>query len=236
MSNFAVEPSEELAYWTGVAQSDGCLTSYVVKNNRYKTGKETRIEISLDVCSKSLPMLEKFKNLSNIIFHRNCNVWKTSRRSLRFHMGVKSLLLLFKKLDIDLTSSLFIPPIWTLKEPKCFGAYLAGIIDGDGSITIKRPKYPQCSITIYSGFWQDVLSTSITKILGCSAYQSKVHRISFSKNLNRSIEGTTYKLTFYASTKTSKFMLKFVIPHLQVNYKKKNLNEFIVKRYAISPS
>ena len=228
-----VVPSEELSYWIGVAQSDGCLTSYLVKRDKFIEKKEIRVELSLDVCYKSLPMLKKFRDLSKTIFGRDSQIWKTAREYWKFHIAVKSLLPLFKGLDIVLSSKFFIPPYWVVQEPKYFGAYLAGLIDGDGDIAVKRPKYPQCAVTISSGAFQDILAESITKILGCGVHQAKYHKISLIKSSDHTIEGTWYRLAFYVSSKTTRFILDFVLPYIQLTYKKKIICDFIVKRYGL---
>lgn len=235
IDNLETRPSEGLAYWIGVAQSDGCLTQYIVNRGRYKSREESRIEMSIGVCSKSLPMLNKFRDLSGTLFNRQCQIWKTKRKDeWKFHMGAKSLLTLFRKLDIDLTSNTFIPPFWVTQKSKYFGAYLAGLIDGDGDVCVKRPKYPQCAISISSGSFQDILAQKITQILSCSVYQTKQHKRCFSKKLGRFIEGTGYKLVFYASRKNNEFISSFVIPHLQLLHKKKTIDNFINTRYLVS--
>ncbi len=227
-----VEPSEDLAYWVGAVQSDGCLTKYTVKRDKYRDKREIRIELSFHISSKSLPMLEKFKDVSEKIFDRHAQIWKVSgREEYRFHITVKRLLPLFKLLDITLSSPFFTPPKWAFQEFRFFGAYLAGLIDGDGDIAVKRPKYPQCAITISSGSFQDILSKSITKILGCFVHQAKDFRISIMKDTGQIIRGTRHRLAFYVSSKTSRFILDFVTPHLQLEYKKKKLEEFIFRRY-----
>ena len=45
--------SEELAYWMGVAQSDGCLTKYLVKRDKYMVKKE----IISDFVSERYPLM-----------------------------------------------------------------------------------------------------------------------------------------------------------------------------------
>lgn len=232
-----IETSPELAYWIGVAQSDGCLTKYRLNDNRYSNGKEERIELSLGVSSKSFLMMRKFRNISKTIFERNNRICKSTKRDeWKFKMGVKSLLQTFKSLDINLSSNFFIPPKWTLREPEFFGSYLAGLIDGDGNVVVKRPQYPQCAVTISSGSWQNFLVEAIKKIVGCSVNQSRSYRICFSKTLGRSIAGTSYRLQFLVSFKNAKFLSDFVVPYLQLIYKRDVLQDFINERCTLIPN
>jgi len=224
-----VEPSEDLAYWVGVAQSDGCLTKYTIK--RSDSGKKgTVVQVRLHVSSKSLCMAQKFKELSEKIFLRTVKIHKRPKPldAWDFKMGAKRLLPLFRKLDI-LISPMFIPPIWVIQEPKYFGSYLAGLIDGDGCVIVKRPKYPQCAVALYSGSIQDVLKKSIIKTLGCSVFQRYQTRVS--ELGGKTIRGSWYTLDFYISSKTAEFAFDRIIPHLQLKHKKKKLEDFILRRH-----
>ncbi len=64
-----VEPSEDLAYWIGVVQSDGCFYKYIERGRR-----KHRYLISLDVSKKSVPMLIKFVKLSEDLFKRKVSI------------------------------------------------------------------------------------------------------------------------------------------------------------------
>ncbi len=55
--------STDLAYWVGVAQTDGYFKRQFVKSK-----KVTRYFIRLDVGSPSIEMLNKFQSLSQKIF------------------------------------------------------------------------------------------------------------------------------------------------------------------------
>lgn len=219
-----IEPSEELAYWVGVAQSDGCLYKYLDR------GKTVQFRIVFGVHLKSLPMLERFRDISKILLNRDGKIIKTKKVEWVYHIGVKSLLPYFDKLDIKFGK--FIPPAWTLEKSEFFGAYLAGIIDGDGTIGIKRPKYPQCLISITSGSVQVDLERAIKDIMKCSVFQMEHYQKRFIKTLGRIVEGKWWHLEFCVSSKTAEFVLEHILPHLQLEYKRKKLETFILERYS----
>lgn len=224
MENLEIKPSEELAYWVGVVQSDGCLTRYV------KTDKIPS-EITLGVCEKSLPMLKKFQEISFNIFKRHSKIWKTKGLDeWRFHIGVKRLLLIFQRLNINF--DLFIPPNWCLNEPKFFGAYLSGLIDGDGDIRIKRPKSPQCVIRITSGDWQNFLEENIQRFLNCGVSQTEINRKRFDNSFNRFVESNYKELEFCVTPKNFGFILNFLVPYIQLDYKKEKILSYIKMRWA----
>ncbi|MFC2135638.1 hypothetical protein ACFLTH_13570, partial [Bacteroidota bacterium] len=66
--NYKMNPSdklqtEEIAYCIGVFQTDGYFKKQYVKSQQI-----TKYYISLSVCDKSLPMLEKFQKISQKYF------------------------------------------------------------------------------------------------------------------------------------------------------------------------
>lgn len=69
------------------------------------------------------------------------------------------------------------PPNWIIANPKLFGAYIAGLIDSDGNVCIKRKKYPQCRVKIISGSPQENLRNAIEKNLNCKVSLENVGRI-----------------------------------------------------------
>ncbi len=220
-----VELSEELSYWIGVSQSDGCLTRYTKRD-------KIRSELGIAVCSKSLPMLERFRDISFKIFGRHSYIWETKGRDeWRFHIGVKELLPLFKKLGIIL-SPLFIPPVWVVTEPKYFGAYLAGLVDGDGDIRIKRSEYPQCRIRLCSGLFQDILQKQIEFTLKSKVSQYKRHRTKFFESFGRVISGSWVEIEFGITRGSYQFIQKYVVPYMTLPHKKERVSTFITKNYA----
>ncbi|MBI2543367.1 MAG: hypothetical protein HYW24_04230 [Candidatus Aenigmarchaeota archaeon] len=221
-----VEPSEDLAYWVGAVQTDGCISEYYPKGK-----KHSEIGIHFGVCSKSLPMVEKVRSFGYRVLKRYGKIYKLQKGDhWLYHIKVKQLLDIFKGLDIKFGDPP-IPPKWVLEKSEFFGAYLAGVVDGDGCIVVKRPVYPQCVISITSGSFQTSLKDSITRILGCSTFQCITRRTTI---LDGSIiKGTGYYLQFYVSMKTAKFVSDFIIPHLQIAHKKDKLEKFIRTRYPL---
>jgi len=225
MKEKIVLPSFELAYWTGVVQSDGTLKKYPVKSR-----KHPRYEISLTVSEKSLPMLFKFQEICKNVFNRSVKVFKLEKRNVwTLNIRVKSLLDAFHKLDIRFNKS-FNSPTWCLGNPELFGAYLAGIIDGDGSVTLtKRRKYLYCLMRIYSGNEEKELADHLKKILNCGVSVHKRTKKSYFAKENRIIDGTWYELHFLVSKKNYKFLKEFVLPNISLNYKKEKIKSFIQK-------
>lgn len=218
-----LRPSKKLAYWVGVVQSDGYLKKY-----RNKISGNVACSLSFDVSESSLPMLKKFQELSSELFNRNASIFKRRTRYMwTYHIGVNNLLSVFERLDIHLGRRPE-PPAWCIKDPRFFGAYLAGLIDGDGDIRVKRKRYPQCVIRITSGREQLELANAIGKILRCSVAVIFRRRERILKG--RKIRGTWYKAEFYVSSKNHKFVKQFVLPHLMLLYKKEKLQAFIANR------
>lgn len=215
-----ITPSEELAYWVGVAQSDGCFRRYVVK----PTGR-VRYFVSLRVRAKSMPMLRRFQEISNEIFNRNVGIFKERKTpTWMFALSVNAFTDVFKSLGIRFGDPP-VPPAWTLKDASLFGAYLAGVIDGDGDVRVKRNRYPQCEIRISSGSRQSILSECIRRMLGCSAcitYRERDNEIE-----GRKIHGHVYSLEFYISSKNYKFIKENVVPHIRITYKKGKIENYI---------
>ncbi len=226
MEDVKLEPSEDLAYWVGAMQTDGSLWKY---NRKEKDHFEFRL--AMGVATKSLPMLQKVAELSAKIFKRYGKAYKRYKEDQwDYHIQVKQLLSIFDRLDIKFGDPPK-PPIWCLETPRLFGAYLAGVIDGDGTVGIKRPKYPQCLIHIIGGSIQTDLEKAIRDVMKCSVFQMERYQKRFIKTLGRTIEGKWWDLEFCVSSKTAKFVLDYILPHLQLEYKKKKLEDFILKRY-----
>jgi len=221
-----VQPSVELAYWVGIVQSDASLERY-----QEKTREKLKYRISLTVAKKSLPMLLKFRNLSMMLLNRNSNVWKQSKREIwGMHIGVKNLLEIFDDLDIKFGDPP-VPSIWIANSKKFFGAYLAGLIDGDGCVTIKRKKYPQCLIRITGGHEQTKLAKIIEINLKCATYFS--HRIAVKFLNNKDTKCNWFELGFLVSSKNYKFIYKHILPNLALQYKKERLQSFILERFVL---
>ena len=223
--NIVIQPSTELAYWVGVVQSDGSLKIYNEKGR-----KNPRYRISLSVSKESLPMLIKSQRICKDVFNRNIKIFKSKTREIwNLNIRIKSLLKLFHKLDIKFNRS-FSPPKWCSESPEFFGAYLAGVIDGDGNVTVKRRKYPQCLVRIFSGQREEKLANEIRRTLGCcvSIYKKDEKRY-FAKE-NRVIDGTWFELNFLISSKNYKFIENFVLSNIMLPHKKERIKFFIQNR------
>lgn len=211
-----------LAYWLNVVQTDGFLYKKRDKNRR-------KLYVEVTVGKKSLPMLNKFTQFSNDLFGLHPKIFHDKNRGMyMFRIGVTKL-----QKFLEDNSLYFLdppePPDWIFKNETYFGAYLAGVIDGDGNVRIKRKSYPQCIIRITSGKPQNVLRDHIVRNLGCKASICKRSRISFLNG--RKISGTWFDLEFYVSKKNIKFIRLFIIPHITIDHKRNNLQKFIEKRY-----
>lgn len=218
-----IKPSEELAYWVGVAQSDGCLKFYRNKH----TGR-TDVRVSLHVAKKSVPMSLKFQKISSDVLNRRSMIWKGRGHLYYFHIGVGKILDELTGLDINFGDPPK-PPIWCLQRLDYFGAYIAGVIDGDGMIKIIGHRYPQCKIKITSGTEQCELAARIRKILGC--WVGIYERRHISAIGERSIDGRWYELEFYVSKKNMDAFAKFVLPHIELKHKRDKLENYIRTRY-----
>lgn len=223
-----VKPSIQLAYWVGLAQSDGSLKTY-----KYKKNTKSFEEIRLDLEVKDKILTEKFQEINKTIFGRTSKIYKLNKKYWTCHISVKRLTPLFQFLGIKFSDPP-IPPKWTAESPIFFGAYLAGLIDGDGDIRIKRKKYPQCVIRINSGSEQVILAKLIKAILNCSTSITKRQKKSYFSKENRIIEGTWFELEFLVSFKNIKYIIQWVMPFINLSRKKEKLLNFINKRVPLT--
>jgi hypothetical protein len=100
-----------------------------------------------------------------------------------------------------------------------FFAYLAGMIDGDGNVCIKRPSYPQCRITITSEFMLPELKSHIERFLGC--------KVNYYKYKNRN----AYNIDFYISPKNFAKARERLYPNMTINHKKEALLRFLESNF-----
>ena len=211
------ESMEKLAYWIGVVQTDGCLSLY----------KET-VQISFRVCEKSLPMLVKFNEFSYNLFGKKSNMWKEKTRDLfDYHFCVKSILHIFERLGIRFGDPPK-PPEWCLDDPALFGAYFAGVLDGDGCIWLTKPKDYKglvCRAKVTSGSPQIDLQKAIKKFLNCQTRMIKVHTDGYIRGSK--IIGDGYNLEFIISSKNHIFAKEFILPYLTISHKYQRLNMYI---------
>lgn len=219
-----LEPSEELAYWVGAVQTDGSFKTYFDKWKDF-----IRYKISFTVETKSLPMVERFRELSMMLFKRHGEVYRQKDREVwDYYIQVKGLLSVFDSLDIKFGDPP-IPPKWVLEKPEFFGAYLAGLIDGDGTLCILKFKgIDYCRIRIISGKEQVDLASSIRSILQCGVHTAYSESVSFLDG--RQIIGHRYHLMFLVSKKTLDFFKQFVISWVQITHKREKLEKIVELR------
>ncbi len=212
-----VEPSEELAYFIGVMQGDGYFGSYPV----YDRGRtELRYVLSLKV--NDVEMITKIRSIWWSVFSRKIKIHKRPHDRLELTVAVKTLLKTFDKLDIDFKDPPK-PPGWIKQDTKFFGPYLAGLIDADGDVQIKRPQYPQCQIRITSGHSQFELEKSIEDIFGCGVgiYESWVYVKQWDTI------GHSFRLQFLLSSKIISDFVRYVLPHIQIPRKRDKILKYI---------
>lgn len=89
-----IQPSEELAYWVGVVQSDGCFRP------KWERGRRSlKYLISFGIAEKSLPMVEKIREIASKILNRHGKIYKESERNVwNYCIQIKQFLSLFKDL------------------------------------------------------------------------------------------------------------------------------------------
>lgn len=225
-----MEKTQDLAYWLGVLHSDGKRVCYTVKKN----GKSSlRWELALEVAPKSLPMLEKFRRIFEFKFGRKLKIHRLSNGNYKIGTSIKKLIGELKALGINFRGTSI--PSWVAENPKFFGAYLAGRIDGDGDIRVKgyKRRTPQCAVRIHDGNPQVELKHIIQKQLRCRASITRRRRVSILKG--RKIQGTCYSLEFVVSKKNIEFIARYLVPHLVISHKKQKLAgyvEFFRNRYS----
>jgi len=200
--------NENVAYLIGVLNSDGYLGLFLDKKRNLKIYR-----LKIDVAGKSLPMIKKFEVIFNETFERNVHVYDNQRwNRYEFGTSINRLRSFFKPLENG-----GIYPIMRF-NPKLFGAYLAGIIDGDGHVQKKNNKdrkIPQMRIEICGPNPLLEIKEGIEHLT-----RSKVN---FIKNKGEN----SYDTYFYVTGRNRYFLENFVIPHLALDYKKENLQKYL---------
>ena len=218
--------NNKLAYMIGIFQSDGY---YTVFNDKKRNKVQCRFGVDCKI--GSLPMLLEFQKIFNESFNRKVSIQKNKVGVFSFRTTINSLLLLFKELEI--LPKRYSAPTW-IQNVELFGAYLAGLIDGDGSVCIKRPKYPQCRIRITDEFSQEYLRSFIRKMFGCSVNITPVKKTA---TLNgKKIYGEAFDLDFYVSKKNIQIIKRCVYPFIQIGHKKDTIGRFLgLKKGSLNP-
>ncbi len=204
-----VKIDEDIAYLIGVLQSDGCIYEfYDKKRNRL------HIRLNLGVGKNSLPMSEKFKQTLKKSLNITVNIRKAPSAKNAYVIQT----------SINRTAEIFRE--WKKEELnneisqniKLFGAYLAGLIDGDGHIKVKHNndrKIPQCIIKIAEDRPMKTLQQLLYKFFNCKSY--------FEKHNNSKCVETC----FYISKKNIDTFYKYVYPHVTIKHKVERLDCFL---------
>lgn len=209
-----------VAYFVGVLHTDGSIFKYY---NKSKKRNVFRLEVK--VGEKSLPMVQKTCDILNKEFHLQLNVRYEGRNKYGTKMfaiktEINRLILLFN--DLEINKNKF--PLWIENNKKFFYSYLAGVIDGDGTIDINS-KTSQCRIRITSGEKQIWLINLIDNYLNCKSWIEKTIRIN-EIGINHSIS-KIYRHCFYISSKNILIFKKYVYPFICIEHKKKRFDEFL---------
>jgi len=207
-----IEPSKELAYWVGVVQSDGYVDIFYDKNRKIIYHR-----ISVMVSKKSLSMLEKFQSISNSLLGSKVKIYKCKNEVFKCTLGAKRLLKFLENLNVKITDPP-IPPKWVWNDDSLLGAYLAGLIDGDGNINVRRSER-KCSIEIFSHCKQLHLQKLIRSRLKCGVW---IRRL-----------GNCYGIGFRVSHKNYKFIENFILPYLTIIHKNEKLKIFINEKRPV---
>ncbi len=213
---------KDFAYWIGVAQTDGHLQILKAKDSVVKSSS-----IVLGVAKKSLPMLNKFIIISRNVFGvKGCFYTRLSHIGTSVYLyrfGCKNFLNNFETLQLDFKQ--VNPPDWILEHNDIYGAYLAGVIDGDGDTRIFNGKYPRCYIRVYSGHIIDKFIDSIKKFLKCGVYVEK--RVRIRKIGDHSFLSHCFTIEFQLSSKNIDFIKNYVVDNIAIDYKRKVIENYI---------
>ncbi|MBN2368358.1 hypothetical protein JXC34_05040 [Candidatus Woesearchaeota archaeon] len=210
----------DFAYWLGIMHSDGYVKHF----------KKRSYYIGLGVGTKSLPMFNKFIEISQDIFGIKGSIYKgRTKEDHKFHQyrfGCTSFISMFTENKIHLKGHII--PEYFVKNKALSGPYLAGLIDGDGDLRISSRSYPQCFIRIYASYRPDKLIAQLEEILKCS-----INYLEYSgkrKIGNREFFGTTRRIEFRVIPNNFNIFKNYILPYIQLGYKREKLKEYIEMR------
>jgi len=219
-----LQSSVELAYWIGLVQADGSLT--------YKKLKNGNIQKKLTMSSISKTLIKEFQKGLKFIDRFPTYYRRRTIAAYGCDAGVNKVANLLDNWNIIHLKKFFKPTEFITKNKELFGSYLAGVIDGDGDIRIKRKKYPQCVIRISSGSNQPILISEIKKFFNCAVSETK--RIRHKLRNNKVVTHTWYELEFLVSSKNIDFILNFLLPNIKLDYKRNKIISFLNKSNALA--
>lgn len=207
-SNYSIKITEDIAYFIGVLHSDGYI--YIFND---KKRNRRQIRIGLEISIKSITIGLKFKNILLNYFGKSVNLrQRPNKTMLNLQTSINKFWNIFEN-----WSNGKIPE--GIKNDKVlFGAYLAGLIDGDGYIQIKNNLkdrvVPQCVIRIASDCPLEDVKRLIENHIKCSVHFEFDRK---SKGVNTS---------FYVSKKSIGFVKNYIYPHLVMPHKLHSLERF----------
>ncbi len=176
---------EKLSYWVGLAQADG----YFKKQKIVWKGKPyTKYSLVLSQRKDKENIVIQFRDIFNELFQRNNNCISIYKNMRIVNLSITSLLKVFEENDIVFSDPPK-PPRWIKSSRHLFGAYLGGVIDGDGDIRISRKEYPYCAVRITSGRKQEELIKNIKEKFCCKVNYRRLFRESYIGN--RKIRGNS---------------------------------------------
>ena len=208
----------EFSYFIGAVQGDGSYGKYVDR-----TKGKFRTTLSLN--ANDLEMVGKCADIFNFSFERNVSIGKRKNdKTLGFSTTVNSLVTIFSELRIDFSDPPK-PPNWITQNIKPFGPYMAGLIDSDGSVAVKRKKYPQCAIRIISGYRQEQLKIVVERMLNCKSSIEETGQ--FVKEWENWYPA--FRLSFLVSKKNWKIIEKNVLPFITLSRKRIKIEHYLKK-------
>ncbi len=206
--------NSNIAYLIGVTQSDGYIYTFHDKSGKFRN------RFRLSVGQKSLSMILKVRDILQIEFGRKIKITesnnsKSFRKVYSLSMEFNKLFEKFQHFGIQKERI----PEWIKNDEKLFFSYLAGLIDGDGSVNINRPAYPQCRVRITDNKSNEELLILLERFLLCKPWKEKIHN----KN--------AVSHCFCMSHKNFFLIKKNLLPLIQIGYKKQKLSNFIDMKY-----
>ena len=164
-----------------------------------------------------------FKTIFNKEFRKNVTILK--RRDRELFVIQTSVNKLLKTLNyLEIIPKKFHAPKW-INNLNLFGAYLAGLIDGDGDVRIRRKNYPQCAIRITKGVKDIILIDQIKNFLNCNV---SCYHVTTKSILNgRKIIGRAFRIEFLVSSKNKELFKLYLLPFLRIVHKKQIIFNYL---------
>ncbi|GEM_PF-1051989 len=218
-----MELSPDLAYWLGVAQTDGSYFTGLVNKKRIRPtmGHHENLQVS----EKSREMIEKFVHISSKLFESKATIRNIVKKvngkefqALSYNLGIASKIEEINSLGLNLKE--IVPP--SLVSPTQIGAYLAAVIDGDGSVKLKYKNgvTPEFYIKIFSNNEPIELASFIEDKFKIKTHCRKIRN------------SDCYELEFMVTYTNQDFFTSFIIPEMAITKKRQKIEQYIkMRRY-----